>query len=209
GFDISDRKRSEEQLAFVMREVNHRSKNMLAVVQSILRQMHADTTEQFVQDFSARLRALSACQDLLVNASNDSPDIHELLQTQLTHFAILDGNRVQLSGPTLAITSESAQNLGMAIYELATNASKYGALSNEQGRIAIHWKVENDLFHLDWRETGGPQVAKPSSRGFGTVVLEDMLAMALSASTTIAFDPAGLHWSLGCPLAAVTPRQAG
>lgn len=204
GFDISDRKRSEEQLAFVMREVNHRSKNMLAVVQSILRQMKSDDIAQFVHDFSARLRALSACQDLLVNAPNDSPNILDLIEAQLSHFAILDSSRLHLSGPALAISSESAQNLGMAIYELATNASKYGAMSREKGRISITWAVENDVFQLVWQESDGPEVTKPSGSGFGTVVLQDMLSMALNATTTIAYDPDGLRWSLDCPMSAIT-----
>ena len=207
AFDISARKRSEEQLAFVMREVNHRSKNMLAVVQSILRQMRPTDTAQFVRDFGARLRALSACQDLLVNSSNDSPALVELVKAQLSHFAPLDGNRISISGPEIDISSEVAQNLAMAIYELATNAGKYGALSNATGKIAITWQITDDqMFRLTWQESGGPEVTAPEASGFGTVVLEDMLAMALGATTQIAFDPAGLRWSLDCPLRAIIPR---
>ena len=155
GLDISDRKRSEGQLAFVMREVNHRSKNMLAVVQSILRQMRPNDVDQFVRDFGARLRALANGQDLLVNSSDDSPELAALVQTQLTYFAQLSGSRLRVSGPAMRISSEVAQSLGMAIYELATNAGKYGALSNTTGQIDISWQIENGMFSLTWQESGG------------------------------------------------------
>jgi PAS domain S-box-containing protein len=207
GFDISLRKKSEEQLAYVMREVNHRSKNMLSVVQSMLRQMRSDDVRQFQRDFAARLRALSACQDLLVHASNASPDIRDLLHAQLTHYAVLDSARMQMCGPPLALTPEAAQNIGMAIYELATNAGKYGALSNEAGCVMMRWAINDDRFTLHWLERDGPAVTPPENRGFGTVVLEDMLAMALNARTTITYAPDGLRWSFDCPVSAITSGQ--
>lgn len=207
GLDISDRKRSEDQLAFVMREVNHRSKNMLAVVQSILRQMRPNEVGQFVRDFGARLRALASCQDLLVNSSDDSPDLATLVRTQLTYFANLSGDRLRISGPAMRVSSEVAQGLGMAIYELATNASKYGALSNTTGQIDIVWKTvastDGDMFALRWEESGGPKVVAPQQTGFGSVVLEDMLAMSLGAKTQIGFAPTGLVWTLECPVVAM------
>lgn len=207
GLDISDRKRSEEQLAFIMREVNHRSKNMLAVVQSILRQMRPNDVGQFVQDFGARLRALASCQDLLVNSSDDSPDLATLVQTQLTYFANLNADRLRISGPTLRVSSDVAQGLGMAIYELATNAGKYGALSNTTGQIDIVWKItdgaDGKIFDLRWEEHGGPKVVPPERTGFGSVVLEDMLAMSLGAQTEVIFAPDGLVWTLTCPAAAM------
>ncbi|WP_322893335.1 MULTISPECIES: PAS domain S-box protein [unclassified Yoonia] len=207
GLDISDRKRSEGQLAFVMREVNHRSKNMLAVVQSILRQMRPNDVDQFVRDFGARLRALANGQDLLVNSSDDSPELAALVQTQLTYFAQLSGIRLRVSGPAMRISSEVAQSLGMAIYELATNAGKYGALSNTTGQIDISWQIENGMFSLTWQESGGPDVVPPISKGFGTVVLEDMLTMALGATTQISYLPSGVVWTLQCPVEAMLAHE--
>lgn len=208
GLDISDRKRSEEQLAFVMREVNHRSKNLLAVVQSILRQMRPYDVDQFVRDFGARLRALASCQDLLVNSPDDSPELAALIQTQLTYFASLTGSRLRVAGPPMRVSSDVAQSLGMAVYELATNAGKYGALSNTTGQIDVNWQITGDLFTLTWRESGGPQVIAPDDTGFGTVVLEDMLAMALGATTKIRFETSGVIWTLECPVAAMLATDA-
>ena len=209
GFDISARKHSEERLAFAMREVNHRSKNLLAVVQSMLRQMRPDDVSDFVRDFGGRLRALSACQDLLVQSPSETPDLKNLFLAQLAHLDITVTQRLHLNGPALEVTPEAAQSLGMAIYELATNAPKYGALQNPDGQVAIEWQFAGDTadrLHLIWRETGGPRIAAPKRRGFGSVVLEDMLAMALSARTEIMFHEHGVEWQLDGPLDQIVAR---
>ncbi len=209
GFDISARKHSEERLAFAMREVNHRSKNLLAVVQSMLRQMRPSDVSEFVRDFGGRLRALSACQDLLVQSPSETPDLESLFLAQLAHLEISVTKRLHLNGPTLDVTPEAAQSLGMAIYELATNAAKYGALLNPEGRVAIEWKItgnEGDRLQLIWRETGGPRISAPQRKGFGSVVLEDMLAMALSAQTEIMFHETGVQWQLDGPLNQIAAR---
>lgn len=212
AFDISDRKRSEAKLAYVMREVNHRSKNLLTVVQSMLRQMRATDMTAFVHDFGERLRALSACQDLLVNATQDYPTLEALILSQLGHFRDILGARIHVSGPDVLINPDVAQSLGMAIYELTTNAAKYGALSDAVGQISISWVVSRPEAALEpqltlvWQEMSGPEVAQPRNRGFGSVVLEDMLAMALDAEAEIEFSRSGLRWSFSCPLGAVTPE---
>lgn len=213
ALDISDRKRSEERLAFVSREVNHRSKNLLAVVQSMLRQMRPVEVGQFVQNFSERLRALSRCQDLLMQSQHDTIDLRELIDLQLAHFREVSDNRLLIDGPKLVVTEDVAQSLGMAMYELATNAAKYGALSNAAGQIEISWQVcppdngnVGEVFHLCWTERGGPPVKRPESTGFGTVVLQDMLSMALNAETAIQHDRDGVRWSLRCELGAILPR---
>ena len=211
AFDISDRKRSEAKLAYLMREVNHRSKNLLTVVQSMLRQMRPTDMTVFVHDFGERLRALSACQDLLVNATQDYPTLEALILSQLGHFRDVLGVRVRVSGPDVLITPDVAQSLGMAIYELTTNAAKYGALSDANGQISISWGISRPApdtepqLALVWQEMGGPEVAQPDKRGFGSVVLEDMLAMALDAKAKIEFSRPGLRWTVTCPLGAVTP----
>lgn len=213
ALDISDRKRSEERLAFVSREVNHRSKNLLAVVQSMLRQMRPVEVGQFVQNFSERLRALSRCQDLLMQSQYDTIDLRELIELQLAHFRGVSDKRLLIDGPKLVVTEDVAQSLGMAMYELATNAAKYGALSNATGQIEISWQVcppdsgdVGEVFHLSWTERGGPPVKRPENTGFGTVVLQDMLSMALNAETTILHDCSGVRWSLRCALGAILPR---
>ncbi|MGY6548449.1 MAG: PAS domain S-box protein [Roseinatronobacter sp.] len=223
ALDISDRIRSEQRLAYAMREVNHRSKNMLSVVQSMLRQMQPADLRDFVDSFGQRLRALAACQDLLVRAETEDPTLQALIRTQLAPFEGIVDARVTLDGPELFVTPEVAQSLGMAIYELITNASKYGALSGQEGQIAISWQVakpepppaddpdesgrdeSGPQLQLLWQESGGPTVCLPARRGFGSVVLEDMLAMALGARTRIDYAPEGLRWAARMPLAALSP----
>lgn len=203
AFDISARKRSEERLAYAIREVNHRSKNLLAVVQSMLRQMQPSDVSDFVREFGGRLRALSACQDLLVQSPSEKLDLEALIRAQLAHFDIDVSKRLHLKGPALEVTPEAAQSLGMAIYELATNAAKYGALLGAEGRVTVTWQIRDDgseRLELIWRETDGPSVTTPQRKGFGSVVLEDMLSMALSAHTEIRFQQNGLEWWLDGPL---------
>lgn len=206
GVDISERKRNEEQFAHLMREVNHRSKNLLTVVQSILRQMKPRDVEGFVSDFGKRLSALSVCQDLLINSAAESVALDHLVASQLGHFRDALGDRIQMRGPVLIVAPEVAQSIGMAIYELCTNASKYGALSNDSGRIDIAWTVspdgvsENETFDLAWVERDGPAVTKPQGAGFGSVVLGDMIAMTLGAQVRTDFHSEGLEWHLSCPL---------
>ncbi|TVP73152.1 MAG: PAS domain S-box protein [Rhodobacteraceae bacterium] len=215
GFEITDRKRHEEQLALVMREVNHRSKNLLAVVQSMLRQMRPVELRQFVRDFSDRLRALSACQDLLLTTADDCLPLVDIVRTQMLHFGELPKARLSLSGPDLRISPEIAQNLGMAFYELATNAAKYGALSDAKGQVQVFWTLdtpsEDDSerrFSLCWRETGGPVVSPPQQSGFGSIVLKEMLAMTLNAQIEMAFPPDGVIWTLTCPARAISEKCA-
>jgi PAS domain S-box-containing protein len=206
GVDISERKRSEEQFANLMREVNHRSKNLLTVVQSILRQMKPRDVKGFVSDFGQRLAALSICQDLLINSATESVALDQLIVSQLGHFRDALGERIQLGGPNLIVAPEVAQSIGMAIYELCTNAGKYGALSNERGRIDITWQVDFDseagceMFSLNWVETDGPEVSEPDEAGFGSVVLGDMLAMTLDCAVSTNYFREGLQWHLRCPV---------
>ena len=209
AFDISDRKRTEKRVTYAMREVNHRSKNLLAVVQSMLRQMRPTNLDDFVHGFGQRLRALSDCQELLLKADDEDPLLEDLIQSQLAPFGSSICGRVRLHGPDLHIRPETAQSMGMAVYELITNASKYGALSGDSGEIDITWTLEppsqdqDETFTLSWREQKGPKVTPPEKRGFGSMVLEDMMAMALTAQTRTDYAPEGLHWSLRAPRSAI------
>ena len=140
--DMSERKRHEEQVNLLMREVNHRAKNMLALVQAIARQTVATHPKSFVEHFGERLRALAASQDLLVKAEWKGVDLGELIHSQLEHFSDLIGTRINLVGPALFISASAAQTIGMALHELATNAGKYGALSTEAGRVDVSWGLK-------------------------------------------------------------------
>ncbi len=201
--DITDRKSKEAQVSQLMREVNHRSKNLLAVVQAVARQTAAKSSKDFVASFEQRLLALAKAQDLLIKGKWRYVGLEELIRAELGHFAALIGRRIIVSGPEMAVTPAAAQTLGMAFHELATNAAKYGALSNDVGAITISWELatprndEPELV-LEWREMGGPSVAIPTGKGFGSTVIGPMVRSGLGAEVDIAYAPAGLTWRMQC-----------
>jgi PAS domain S-box-containing protein len=200
--DVTARKNGESHLRELLREITHRSKNLLAVIQSMARQTarHSDTTESFLAEFGARLQALSASHDLLVQESWHGASLHELVRSQLGAFAEGETTRVSLKGPAVLLTPEAAQSLGLALHELTANAGKYGALSVPAGRVAIDWRsLDGQGIELVWNESGGPPVAKPDHKGFGTLVIERNLQRALDAEVGMTFAPEGLSCKMKIP----------
>ncbi len=204
-----ERNQREEQVLLLMKEVNHRSKNMLSLVQAIARQTLAANPQDFLARFSERIQALSANQDLLVKNEWKGIDVEALVRTQLAHFADLIGTRVAMAGPTLRLTSGAAQAIGLALHELATNAGKYGALSNAAGRVAIGWRLDGDNFVISWSERDGPPVAAPDRRGFGTTVIGSMAKMSVDGTVDYGFAPTGITWQLTCPSANALDASLG
>jgi PAS domain S-box-containing protein len=203
--DVTERKEGEAHLRLLLRELTHRSKNLLAVIQAMARQTanHAGSTDAFLKQFGSRLQALAASHDLLVRESWYGASLGELIRSQLSSY--LDGNAVQISieGPPIALKPEAAQSLGLALHELAINAAKFGALSVPKGRVSITWirretAVDNAV-ELDWREQLGPKVKARRKKGFGTMVIERNLARALDAKVNMDFDPDGLHCHIVIP----------
>ena len=204
--DITERKRAQEQIQLLMREVNHRSKNMLTLVQAVGRQTLATTPEDFIQRFEERIEALAANQDLLVKNQWKDIDLHDLVHSQLAHFKDLIGTRISIAGPAVRVHARGAQAIGMALHELATNAGKYGALSGEDGRVGIAWQTrrgaaEEERFVMSWREEGGPAVKAPERRGFGLQVIAYGAEQSLSGNVRLEFPITGLVWRVECPLA--------
>ncbi len=204
AFDVTERKQAEEQMAYALREVDHRSKNLLSVVQAIVRQTaRTETREEFVELFAERIRGLAASQDLLVGNKWKGVAVLDLIRSQLSHFKDALGSRVRLCGPAIELNASAAQTIGMALHELATNACKYGALSNDTGSILLDWSLdeseENPSFSINWIECDGPSVTTPSRKGFGQTVLLRMAEDALDAKVRLGYEPAGLRWTLKCP----------
>jgi PAS domain S-box-containing protein len=200
--DITARKLAEEQVHLLMREANHRAKNMLSLVQAIARQTAAREPEDFIGRFTERIQALAANQDVLVRNRWQRVDVEDLVRTQLAHFADLIGPRIIVNGPTLYLNAAAAQAIGLALHELATNAAKYGALSTATGRVDIRWGViDDDTFNMSWSEREGPPVSPPERRGFGTTVMEAMAESSVNGKVELDYASSGVTWRLTCPAA--------
>jgi PAS domain S-box-containing protein len=198
--DITERKECQEQEHLMMREVYHRAKNLLSVVDAIARQTATkDHPEDFIRRFSERLQALSVNQDLLIRDEWLGIDIEDLVNGQLAPLADLTGPRIVAHGPKLRLNASSAQAVGLALYELATNATKYGALSTDTGRVYINWGADDITFTMSWTEREGPQVSPPQRRGFGTIVMKEMAERSLDGKVELEYAPSGVTWSLTCP----------
>lgn len=204
--DITERKEGEAHLRLLMRELTHRSKNLLAVIQAMARQTarHVGSIDGFLTQFGARLQALATSHDLLVQESWYGVSLLELVRSQLGHYLDRVGTQVSLDGPTAVLKPEAAQSLGLALHELATNAAKYGALSVPGGHVSISWRrlpaTEGHGVEICWNEEGGPKVKQPKQRGFGSMVIEQNLTRALDAEVTMDFNPAGLRCRIVIPV---------
>ena len=201
--NMTDHKRHEEHIRLLLREVNHRSKNMLALVQAVARQTLATKPEDFMGRFAERIQALAASQDLFVKNAWQGIDLDELARSQLAHFKDLIGTRIALKGPSMLISASAAQTIGMALHELATNAGKYGALVNGDGQVKIEWSLERTeagevAFGMSWCELGGPPVMLPTHSGFGSTVICNLAEKSLDAEIELCFAATGLSWRLSC-----------
>ncbi|OCO98820.1 MULTISPECIES: sensor histidine kinase [unclassified Ensifer] len=198
------RTKAEGEIRFLMREVAHRSKNQLTVIQSMLNQSvySAESAADFADSFRRRIAGLARSTDLMIANAAQGVDFRELAQNQLQPFIPDDPKRVILSGPPLRLDTQIAQTLGMALHELATNATKYGALANTSGVVKLSWSLEDDGIAIRWREEGADLPGKasdPVRKGFGTLVLERMLGMALNASLERVMHADGIEWRISIP----------
>ena len=203
--DISERKAAEQRQKLLIDELNHRVKNTLATVQSLASQTarSAHTPAAFREGFEGRLIALSKAHDQLTIHHWESADLRELLSGSLAPYAGAD--RVVLRGEDVVLRPRAVLTLAMAVHELTTNAAKYGALSVPGGRIEIHWRpvrAENGhlMLRIDWTEQGGPPVATPKQRGFGSKLIEGSIAAELGGSARLAFAPEGLGCEILIPI---------
>ncbi len=206
AIDVTPYKEQETRIRLLMREVTHRSLNLLAVIEAIMRQTAANAAsmEDFEARFSARLQSLAGSHDLLVQEDWAGASLRALVRSQLGHFSDFSDSQVQIEGPPLHIKPDAAQHIGMALHELATNAARYGALSVPDGKVTIGWKLGagaagGPVCQLTWEESGGPPVAPPSRRGFGRLVIERTVARAVQGEVKADYQPEGLRWSLTFP----------
>jgi len=206
--DITARKQAQLAQTLLLRELNHRTKNLLAVADSIVRQTsRTSPPEEMVDRISRRLHALSVSQDLMIDSEWRGADITNIIRWQLASIIDDYASRIKLTGPLCTLTPRTAQALGLAIFELATNALKFGSLSAKAGTVHIVWSIGDNAgmreFHISWRELGGPSVIAPIHSGFGSTIIERMVARSLLGSAKVTYAPAGLIWELVAPEAAL------
>jgi PAS domain S-box-containing protein len=201
--EITERKQREAHIRFIADELSHRTKNLLAVVTGIARRtaQGAGDVDQFLESFAARLSALSQCHDLLVRDNWYGSPISELVAAQLKPFGEVGQGRIQAGGPPLTLRPNAVQHLGLAIHELATNAAKHGALSNATGLVSVGWDLDraSHTAQVRWAERGGPPVAPPRRRGFGHVVIDQIVPRALAGRGVVEYRPEGVRWTFEFP----------
>ena len=203
-----ERRRAEQRQTLLLQELNHRVKNTLATVQSIANQTLRSTKspEAFRDAFLARLKALSATHDLLTQGHWEGAALQDVLASELSPYQDRSGPRYTLEGPSLRLSPNAAITLALAFHELATNAAKYGALASAEGRLDVRWRLVSNgkgpVLRLEWRETGGPPVEKPSRRGFGSRLIEGSVAHDLGGTALLDYAPGGLCCDIEVPLGA-------
>lgn len=204
SYEITDRKVAEQRLRLLAREVDHRAKNLLSVIQSVVRMTRARSVEEFIDAVEGRITALGRAHTLLADSRWAGADLRRLVDEELAPHRSRDERRIQISGPDVMLTPPAAQSASMALHELATNAAKYGALSQPQGRVSLEWTWSNDgRLNLIWTESGGPPVREPTHFGFGTRVITGTIQKQLGGEVEFVWRPEGLRCRFTLPAAAI------
>lgn len=194
--EISERKRAEEREALLAREVDHRAKNLLAVVQSVVQLTQASDTQELKAGIIGRIQALARAHSLLAESRWDGAQLDDLVREELAPYLSASNARVRVDGPALMLRPAAAQSLGIVLHELATNAVKYGALSSASGRLEVSWHREQESLEIRWSESGGPAVRRPGSSGFGSKILRASIERQLHGSLIQDWRPEGLQCTI-------------
>ena len=210
--DITEQKETEQHVRFLLRELSHRSKNLIAVIQGIAHRTARTSAslEEFEARFGRRLVALAASHNVLINEDWKAAQLDVLIRAQLSAFTEADTSRINVRGPPTLVNANSAQVIGLAIHELATNAVKHGSLTLPTGHVSITWNRGQNMhspLELEWHEANGPPVAAPTRTGFGHTVIKDMFVRMLDAEVQIDFARSGLSWRAHIPSAALLVKE--
>jgi PAS domain S-box-containing protein len=197
--DITDRKHAEERQALLAEEVDHRARNVVAVIQSIMRLTRAGSIETYLGAVDGRIRALSNAHKLLSRSRWEGADLGKLVDEEFAPYRSEDALRASSEGPPILLQPSTAQTLALALHELATNSAKYGAWSTDKGRVSLHWTVEPRGIVLDWRESEGPPVSTPAKQGYGTRVVNAGIEHQLGGKVVFDWRPTGLHCTMTVP----------
>ncbi|HEX5282097.1 MAG TPA: response regulator [Micropepsaceae bacterium] len=193
--DITDRKEAEDRQVLLVREVDHRARNALAVAQSIVGLTRAPTIEGYINAVQGRIAALARTHTLLAESRWQGADFRKLIDDEMTPFCGEKSDRVTITGPAVSLNPAIAQSLALVVHELATNAAKYGALSVPAGRVAISWELDQKMLTVNWSESGGPPVQPPERNGFGSQIMKATIERQLKGTLNHEWRPDGLHCS--------------
>jgi PAS domain S-box-containing protein len=197
AIDITKRKEAEERQVLLAREVDHRARNALAVIQSIIRLTRGKNVEEYVAAIEGRIKALARAHTLLSDSRWEGADLATLVGEELDPYR--SGDKVTFDGPGISLQPGTAQGLALALHELATNAAKHGALSSVKGKLSLSWQLRPDALLLNWVESGGPPTSQPSAKSFGLRVIRASIEQQLGGEVTFDWDGGGLRCSFSIP----------
>jgi PAS domain S-box-containing protein len=196
--DVTERKEAEERQVLLAREVDHRARNALAIIQSIIRLTRAKSVDDYVATVEGRIKALALAHTLLSDSRWHGADLGTLVAEEFAPYR--SGNKIELKGPNVSLSPATAQGIALALHELATNAAKHGALSSLKGRVSLTWQLQSDILTLQWVEGGGPPIKTPSARSFGLKVIKASIEQQLGGKATFDWNPKGLRCNLAIAL---------
>jgi PAS domain S-box-containing protein len=197
--DITARKHTEERQELLARELDHRARNLLAIVQSVLRLSRARTIEELITAVDGRISALSQAHSLLSESRWHGVDLSRLVHEEIAAFSTPSAEQIIATGPRVFLDPPAAQSIALALHELATNAVKHGALSVPHGRVNLTWQLGKEELRIQWLETGGPPVTPPAQRGFGTKVIATSIEHQLNGRYSAEWRREGLVCVLNIP----------
>ncbi len=204
--DITDRKEADERQVLLAREVDHRARNALAVIQSIIRLTRARNVDDYVEAIEGRIKALSRAHTLLSDSRWNGADLGTLVSEELAPYSA--GDRISFAGPDISLQPATAQGLALALHELATNAAKHGALSAMKGKVSFTWQLAPDVLLLQWTENGGPRITAPSARSFGLRVIAASIEQQLGGRATFDWNANGLRCAMSIPRSELMKTRA-
>jgi len=197
--DITERKRAEERQILLAEEVDHRARNVVAVVQSIMRLTRADSIDDYIGALDGRIGALSNAHRLLAGSRWEGADLTRLVEEEFAPYRASGNERVKSRGPNVLLPPATAQTIALALHELATNAAKYGALSVDPGYVELTWQTEPGKLELVWTESGGPQIGPPDRRGYGSRAIVAGIERQLGGLVNFDWQASGLRCTLCVP----------
>jgi PAS domain S-box-containing protein len=197
--DITERKRSEAHISVLTREAEHRAKNLLTNVKAIVRLSQSDTPDGLKKAIEGRIEALANVHSLFVQSRWTGAELRRLVKQELSPYSRDAEMRTQIDGPTVMLKPDLAQAMAVALHELATNAAKYGALSEAKGQVRVEWSCAADQVVLRWIEAGGPHVNRPTRKGFGTHMIEAMIKGHEGGDVRLNWQPDGLACEIALP----------